>query len=55
MTSLEFPEFLNLLKEQMWYQPATGAVNVPLEKGAVPVVPAASRYTFRLVEKLLRV
>ena len=23
VTSLEFPPFLNLLKEQMWYQPWT--------------------------------
>ena len=33
VTSLEFPPFLNLLKEQMWYQPWTTGLKYPEVKG----------------------
>ena len=32
VTSLESPEFLNLLKAQMWYQPSSRGLKYPLEK-----------------------
>ena len=33
VTSLELPPFLNLLKEQMWYQPWTTGLKYPEVKG----------------------
>ena len=33
VTSFEFPPFLNLLKEQMWYQPWTTGLKYPEVKG----------------------
>ena len=33
VTSLEFPPCLNLLKEQMWYQPWTTGLKYPEVKG----------------------
>ena len=50
VTSFEFPVFLNLLNEQIWYQPLALAVNVPLKNGAVSAVPSVLKATLRTVE-----
>ena len=55
VTSLESPEFLNLLKAQMWYQPLSRGLKNPLAN-TEPVKPAPSGlYPLRSVLQLYKV